>query len=152
MLRACTSLLSGFLFLLTAAAGEPGVKTEFIGGTLPGVAPRSTAWLDMTGSEALKFSSGQTGFEIPYRRIDTLEYGQRVSRRYAEAIILSPILLLSKSRKHFVTIGYEDASGQHQALVFQVGKGDIRTVLAGLETRSGRKVVFQDDEARKAGQ
>ena len=153
MFRASVAaLLGGLLFLSPAMAGEPGVKTEFVGGTLAGIAPRSTARLELTGSETLKFSVGKTELEISYRKIDTLEYGQHVSRRYAEAVLLSPILLLSKSRKHFVTLGYEDAAGQHQALVFRVEKGDIRGVLASLETRSGRKVVYQDDEARKAGQ
>jgi hypothetical protein len=152
MSRACKTLLSGALFLLAAAAGGIGVKTEFVGGTLPNVAPKSTGRLDLTGAETLKFSSAKFELEIAYRKVDSLEYGQHVSRRYAEAILLSPILLLSKSRKHFVTLGYEDAAGQHQALVFRVDKGDIRSVLASLETRSGRKVVFQDDDARKAGQ
>jgi hypothetical protein len=152
MFRACVTLLSGSLFLFAAAAGETGIKTELVGGTLPDLTPRSTARLDLTGSDALKFSSGKMEFAIPYRKIDSVEYGQHVSRRYAEAILLSPILLLSKSRKHFVTLGYEDAAGQHQALVFRVEKGDIRGLLAGLETKSGRKVTYQDDEARKAGQ
>jgi hypothetical protein len=58
-------------------------------------------------------------------------------------------LLLSKSRKHFVTLGYTGSEGQQQALVFQVEKGDIRTVLASLEARTGRRIEYQDDEARK---
>jgi len=32
-----------------------------------------------------------------------------------------------------------------------VEKGDIRLVLAGLEARTGRRVEFQDEEARKTG-
>jgi len=36
--------------------------------------------------------------------------------------------------------------------VFRIEKGDIRSVLAGLEARSGRRVEYQDDDARKAGQ
>ena len=128
------------------------MKTEFIGGTLPGVQPKSAAWLNLTDAESLAFKSGKSELRIPYRRIGTLEYGQNVSRRYAEAILFSPLLLLSKSRKHFVTIGYEDADGRQQALVFRVEKGDIRAVMAGLEARSGRRFTFQDDEARKAGQ
>jgi hypothetical protein len=145
-------ILSVLLLGLIAAAGEPGLKTEFIGGTLPGVPPRSAARLDLTGSDALKFTAKNAAMTIPYRRIEMLEYGQNVSRRIAEAVLLSPLLLLSKSRKHFVTIGYEDEAGQHQALVFRVEKGDIRAVMAGLEARTGRRFVFQDDEARKAGQ
>jgi hypothetical protein len=152
VIHRCALLSIVILFPLAANAGEPGLKTQFIGGTLPGVSPRSTARLDLTGADMLRFSSGNTSLQIPYRRVDTLEYGQNVSRRYAEAVLISPILLLSKSRKHFVTIGYQDIDGRRQALVFRVDKGDIRTVMAGLEARSGRKFTFQDDEARKAGQ
>jgi len=152
MIRACVLLLAGILMPLVAAAGGPGLKTQFIGGTLPGVQPKSTVWLNLTNPESLRFSSGEIELQIPYRKIGTLEYGQNVSRRYAEAVLLSPLFLLSKSRKHFVTIGYEDAEGRQQALVFRVDKGDIRTVMAGLEAHSGRRFTFQDDEARKAGQ
>jgi hypothetical protein len=152
VIHRCALLSIVILFPLAATAGESGLKAQFIGGTLPGVSPRSTARLNLTGAEMLRFSSGNISLEIPYRRVETLEYGQNVSRRYAEAVLISPILLLSKSRKHFVTIGYQDIDGQRQALVFRVDKGDIRTVMAGLEARSGRRFTFQDDEARKAGQ
>ena len=151
MTRSRMALPIVLLIPLVATAAEPGLKTEFIGGTLPGVHSRSTARLDLTQAESLRFSAGKTELNIPYRRIGTLEYGQSVSRRYAEAVLISPLLLLSKSRKHFVTIGYEDADGQRQALVFRVDKGDIRTVMAGLEARTGRRVEYQDDEARKGG-
>jgi len=130
-------------------AAEPGVKAQFMGGTLAGVSGKSSARLDLTSAEALVFRCGQTELRIPYQKIDTLEYGQTVSRRYAAAVLISPVLLLSKSRKHFVTIGYLDGEGQQQALVFRVEKGDIRWVLASLEARTGRRVDYQDDEARK---
>ncbi|HMD70947.1 MAG TPA: hypothetical protein VKF41_06360 [Bryobacteraceae bacterium] len=152
MIRAFMVSLIVLLICSTAKAGEAGLKTQFIGGTLPGVHARSTARLDLTQTDSLRFSAGRTELSIPYRKIDTLEYGQNVSRRVALAVAISPLLLLSKSRQHFVTIGYEDAEGQRQALVFRVGKGDIRTVMAGLEARTGQRFTFLDDEARKAGQ
>ena len=136
---------------LALAAADAGVKAEYIGGTVPGVAARSSARLDLTASDALRFRCGSADLSIDYRKINTLEYGQTVSRRYAEAILISPLLLLSKSRKHFVTVGYVDRAGNQQALVFRVGKGDIRMVLASLEARTGRRVEFLDDEARKSG-
>jgi hypothetical protein len=68
-----------------------------------------------------------------------------------EAVLISPVLLLAKSRRHFVTIGYLDEAGKQQALVFRVEKGDIRSVLASLEARTGRRIEYQDNEARKAG-
>jgi hypothetical protein len=144
-----------FLLLLTipvlAVAGQPGVKAQFIGGTLAGVKAKSGARLDLTAPDTLHFQCGTTDLRIDYAKVNTLEYGQNVSRRYAAAILISPLLLLSKSRRHYVTLGYVDDGGNQQALVFRVEKGDIRTVLASLEARTGRRIEYQDDEARKSG-
>jgi len=139
------------LIALSASAAEPGFDAQFVGGTVPGVAAKSKGHLDLSGTEALVLRGRETEIRIDYRKINTLEYGQNVSRRYAEAILISPVLLLSKSRKHFVTVGYQDEAGLQQALVLRVNKGDIRTVLASLEARTGRRVEYQDSEARKAG-
>lgn len=136
---------------LVLAAGEPGVKTQFIGGTVAGVKAKSDARLDLTGAESLAVRFDNSALRVDYRKINTLEYGQSVSRRYAAAILISPVLLLSKSRRHYVTIGYVDETGAQQALVIRVHKGDIRTVLASLEARTGRRVEYTDDEARKSG-
>jgi hypothetical protein len=134
-----------------AGAGNPGVKAQFIGGTLSGVKAKSGARLDLTATGTLHFQCGATDLHIDYKKVNTLEYGQNVSRRYAAAILISPLLLLSKSRRHYVTLGYVDDAGNQQALVFRVEKGDIRMVLASLEARTGRRIEYQDDEARKSG-
>ncbi len=44
--------------------------------------------------------------------------------------------------------GAED--GKQQAMVFRVDKNSIRSTLAGLEARTGLKVQYQDEQARKA--
>ncbi len=80
-----------------------------------------------------------------------MEYGQTVGRRLDLAIIISPAFLLVKKRKHFLTVGYTDDEGKQQALVFRVDKNDIRATLASLEARTGQRVQYQDEEARKAG-
>jgi len=143
-------LVSGLALSLAVTAAEPGVKAQFVGGTLPGVSPKTEARLDLTGSDALVFQCRGLDLRIAYQRINTVEYGQTVSRRYAAAILVSPVLLLSKSHKHFITVGYVDLEGRQQALVFRVEKGDIRAVLAGLEARTGRRIEYLDAEARKA--
>src|SRR5262245_17070669 len=99
-----------------ALAGSPGVRTQLIGGTLP-MRAKSDIRLDLTASDALVFHYGKAETRVPYPRINTLEYGQNVSRRYAAAVLVSPVLLLSKTRKHYLTIGYTDARDQQQALV-----------------------------------
>jgi hypothetical protein len=147
-----SSVAAGCLVLvLSLAAAEPGVRVQVAGGTVSAIAVKATMRLDLTGPDSLLFRFGKSELGIAYRKINTVEYGQNVSRRYAAAVLISPVLLLSKSRKHFITIGYVDANGQQQALVIRVEKGDIRSVLTGLEARTGRRVEYQDGEARKAG-
>ena len=142
-------VLGGLLLALIALAGQPGYRAQFVGGTLPGIPLKASTRLSLTSSEELILNSGASEFRIPYGKINSVEYGQNVSRRYAAAVLISPVLLMSKSRKHFVTVGYEDAEGKQQALVFRVDKGDIRSVLASLEARTGRRIEYQDNEARK---
>ncbi len=143
--------LGCFILALPLAAVEPGIKAQFVGGTVNGIGLKTNFRLDLTGADTLLVHLGNTDLGITYQKINTVEYGQNVSRRYAAAVLISPLLLLSKSRKHFVTIGYVDQEGKQQALVFRVEKGDIRSVLASLEARTGRRIEYQDSEARKAG-
>lgn len=139
------------LLAIPLLAVRPGIKVQFVGGTQTGLAGKATLHLDLTNAETLLVHTDKAEFGVAYQKINTVEYGQNVSRRYAAAVLISPVLLLSKSRKHFVTIGYVDEAGKQQALVFRVEKGDIRSLLASLEARTGRRVEFQDSEARKAG-
>lgn len=143
------------LFLLLAAAtvwaGSIGGRAEYIGGTSAVLADKAGGRLNTTSEMALRFETKSKTVEIPYERIHSLEYGQKVDRRYVSAVLISPLFLLAKSRKHFLTVGYNDAEGRSQALIFRVEKSDVRRVLVSLEARTGRKVTFQDEEARKAG-
>lgn len=132
-------------------AGDPGLRADFVGGTVAAMAGKSDMRIDLTQDGVLLLRLKSSTLEIPYEKIHMIEYGQRVNRRYAAALVVSPILLLSKSRKHFVTVGYTDDKGDEQALVFRIHKDDVRTVLVGLEAKTGRKVEYQDDEARRSG-
>jgi hypothetical protein len=59
-------------------------------------------------------------------------------------------MLFSKKRKHFVAICYSDEAGKEQVAVFEVSKDIIRTTLPILEARSGKKIEYQDEEAKKS--
>jgi hypothetical protein len=139
------SLLAAVLLLAAAAD-----RVEHAGGTVAGV-PRGRGAMDLTDGRALIYRAGAFELRIAYDSVNQLEYGQQVSRRYGMAVVVSPLLLLSKKRQHFLTVGYKDETGAQQALVFKVDKRCVRAVLAGLEARTGRRVEYQDIEARKAG-
>lgn len=137
------------LVVVLAFAGEHGAKVEYLGGTLPKVEPGQGLRLVALDASDLEITAKKQAFRVPYANINQLEYGQKIGRNLLPAIVISPLFLLSKTRKHFLTVGYTDDAGSQQALVVRLDKGDVRAVLATLEARTGRRVVYLDDEARK---
>lgn len=139
---ACAALLS---------AAVNGERVSYVGGTVAGVHSHSDAEIDVRDASALSLRIKDKAISIAWNDVTTIEYGLHVDRRYVEALLISPLFLIAKKRSHFVTIGYTDSDGQHQAVVLEVGKGNIRQLLVSLEAKTGRRVEYQDDEARKAG-
>jgi hypothetical protein len=132
-----------------AACAESHV--EYIGGTAAKINAGTSGAIAVNDTQYFAFYSRKSNVRVAYDRINLLEYGQTVGRRLDLAIIISPAFLLVKKRKHFLTVGYTDEDGKQQALVFRVDKNDIRATLASLEARTGQRVQYQDEEARKAG-
>jgi hypothetical protein len=132
-------------------AGHSGSHAEYIGGTRPDIPTNNSGDIQVTDRVYFIFSSKHTQIRVPYERINLLEYGQKVDRRYIAAVVISPLFLLAKKREHFLTVGFQDDDGQQQAMVFRVDKNDIRLTLVALEARTGQQVQFQDEEARIAG-
>lgn len=126
-------------------------KAMYVGGTA-NVAPKSEGILATNDEAKLMFIAEKGGgmVEIPWKRIDEAEYGQKVGRRVKTAIFLTPLALFSKGRKHYLTISYKDKKDEMQSAVFELGKELVRTTLTVVETRSGRKITYQDEEAAKS--
>jgi hypothetical protein len=144
-------LIAALSLLIQASAAEYGGKVEYVGGTVSEVEHGPKGRLLTVNSRYLVYESKQVHYLIPWESINLLEYGQKVSRRLAMAVLISPVLALSKSRKHFLTIGFEATDGNQQALVFRVHKSHIRSLLVSLEMKADLPIEYQDDEARKAG-
>ncbi len=136
---------------ILAATLHAQSRAEYVGGTVAGIESGASGSIDVTDAHYLAFYTKKAQVRVPYDHIESLEYGQKVDRRVLLAIAISPVFLLTKKRKHFLTVGYTDADGNHQAMVFRVDKNDIRATLVSLEARTGLRIEYQDDEARKAG-
>jgi len=139
-------LLAAALAVCVNAQG----RVEYVGGTAS-IESGASGSIEVTDEHYFAFYTKKTQVRVPYTRINLLEYGQKVDRRLLMAVVISPMFLLSKKRKHFLSVGFVDDQGNHQALVFRVDKNDIRATLVSLEARTGLRVQYQDEEARKAG-
>lgn len=152
MKRSISFLLVCLLaFDLAAVAGLGSDKTAYIGGTENQINDGTEGESSAKDEKVFVFESKGLKLEIPYDQVNDLEYGQKAGRRVGLALTISPWLLLSKKRKHFLTIGWKDAQDKQHAAVLELGKSVVRTTIATLEARTGKKVEYQDDEARKSG-
>jgi hypothetical protein len=138
-----------FLVACLPAAQPGGARAYMVGTTVHGFPAKCDVRVDMTGDGEMLFVTHSLTLHVPYDRVTTLEYGQHVGQRFVEAILLSPLFLLSKTRKHFLSVFYTDSNGREQALVLQVDKGDVRAMLPELEAKTGRRVEYTDDDARR---
>jgi hypothetical protein len=121
----------------------------YVGGTQRGIPEKTEGQMDFAGPDAARFVAKMGEIAIPYQRITSLEYGQKAGRRVGVALAISPVALFSKKRKHYLTIGYTDAAGAKQGVVLELAKGTVHDVVAALEGRSGKKVEFESDDAKK---
>jgi hypothetical protein len=144
---------TGLILLLVSALawGSQGGHAEYVGGTIAEIPGGCAGHVETMDQQFFVFYARKASWRVPYERINLLEYGQKVDRRLLTAVLISPLFLLAKKRVHFLTVGYEDEQGRQQAMVFKVEKNDIRAMLVSLEARTGCKVKYQDNEARKTG-
>lgn len=150
MRTACFSAIGCVLFVATLAAVD-SEKAVYMGGTITTVKAKAEGTFATTHPELAQFATKKDGtLDIPYKAIKELEYGQKVGRRVKTGILVSPLALFSKARAHYLTITYTDDGAAEQAVVFELGKNIVRTTLKVLETRSGKPIIFQDEEAKKS--
>jgi hypothetical protein len=139
------------LFCLALGARGLGEHAEYVGGTITQIPTGCHGTVQATDERFFVFYSGKAIWRVPYEKINLVEYGEKVDRRYIAAVLISPLFLLAKKRQHFLTVGYSDEEDRQQAMIFKIGKDDIRATLVVLEARTGRKVEYQDEDARKSG-
>ena len=150
MNKLVSSILIITFCAVSVSAGLGSKKTKYVGGTITalkeGVEGISSA-KDETNF-IFDYKGGQ--FKIPFDKITELEYGQKAGRRVAVAILVTPLALFSKKRKHYLTITYTDDAGKEQVGVFEFGKDVVRVNLASMQARTGKEIQYQDEEARKS--
>jgi hypothetical protein len=137
----------GFFFVLTCAASVHDNEILYLGGSVGPVPGGTKGRFDILDKNSIIFNSTNSSLSIPYRQITRLGYGEKVSRRILEAIVISPWFIFSKRHQHFVTIQFSSDSGTNKAAVFEIGKDNCFSVVAVLENRTGLKFEFDSRQA-----
>jgi hypothetical protein len=143
----CLLLITSF-----AVAGIGTHEAMYVGGTLSDMKEKTEGKPQLADQGFVFEHHKKEKLEIPYGQINSLEYGQKAGRRVGVALAVSPLFLFSHKRRHFLTVGFVDSNGKQQAAVFELGKSVIGPTLRGLEAKTGKKVDYEDAEARKSAE
>ena len=142
-------LMAAFIWLPLAEASVTSGEVMYVGGTIAGLPEGAMGKLNTASDKVLVFESPKGRFAIPYENVTSLEYGQKAGRRLGVALTLTLWALLSKKRKHFLTIGYTDENEKPQGVVLEIPKGTAKSFITIIEVRSGKKVEYESEEAKK---
>jgi hypothetical protein len=133
----------------SAIASTNGFKVTYDGGSVPEKAGASV-YLYIEENQARLVKDGIALATIPASAVTEISYGQDVHRRVGTAIGLAVVslgigalMLLSKSKKHFVGITWVDGE-KKGGFVMQCDKNDYRGILLGLEGVTGKKAIDSD--------
>jgi hypothetical protein len=145
------SLLLCAVMIAPAFAGTTDYKALYRGGSVPDLKTNQEAKLVLSRPDVLVFGK----LQVPYDKIQSVEYGQKAGRRVgaaiATAILVSPVglfLLFSKKRNHIVSLTWTNAEGKSDGAVFEINKDAIRSTLKILEVKTGKEIIYESPEAR----
>jgi hypothetical protein len=139
-------VLAGAFFWPAGCFGQNKfAQAEYIRGAATGQkkgeAVKGTLSFDAAKKEIVFFDAKNTTvLSIPYASLKSMLYEKTATPRYTAAVLISPLFLFSKSKRHFLTFQYTDAGGAGQYAVIHLDKGNAREALAAAEAETGKKV------------
>jgi hypothetical protein len=99
------------------------------------------------GEKEFLFTSKDGNLNIPYEQVTRLEYGMKSHMTMGYSVLTG--IHPKKAKDYLLTIEYNDTDQKPQSVMFKLGKDKIWTTLLNLQTKSGKKIEFGDEKARK---
>jgi hypothetical protein len=117
-------------FLKSPAPGQK--KGEAVKGTLNFDTNRKAIlFLDKHGAESL---------DIKYDSVKNLLYERTAKPRYTEGLLIAWPLMFTKSKKHYLTLQYEEPAGTGHYAIVHLDKSNYQEILATIEAQTGKRV------------
>lgn len=123
------------LVAVAPAAAVDKDKAEYVSGPYDAIEVGTEGALSAAADKLIFVAGGAGGLiEIPWPRVLDVEYSQTRTG-------------LFRTRHHFVSFVFRDEGDAERRLMLELGKDIILEVLDSSEERTGRRVVYRDDEA-----
>jgi hypothetical protein len=69
-----------------------------------------------------------------------MQYEKTNQPRYVAAVVISPAFLLTRSKKHYLTIEYNDPSGEAHSVIVRLNKKNARAAVATATAQTSKSV------------
>jgi hypothetical protein len=134
------------VFATESIAAERFVCAEYFAATPAGqkkaeAGVRGTLIFDPS-SKKVEFLNpkGAPAFSINYDAIHAMQYERTAQARYVAAVLISPVFLLTRSKKHYLTIEYNDQSGETHFVIVRLDKKNAREAVATATAQTSKRV------------
>ncbi len=132
--------------LLLLAAGlvwaQNSTDAMYLKGRVKELPRKKLGKLDVSDTEVLQFTWQKGTWKVPFAHIKTVYVS--LSRQ--------PEVLWGKKRKLLLSLTLTDEQGRNRNCVFFLPRGSTREFIRELETKTGRGVIYESTEARKAAE
>jgi hypothetical protein len=85
-------------------------------------------------------------FSIANQSIKSILYERTAHPRYVEGILIAWPLLLTKTKKHWLTVQYTDPAGTGQFVIVRMDKNNYRQILAAAESQTGKTIQRAEED------
>ena len=100
--------------------------------------------------------------QIPFEAIENVTYGYSKNHRWEEgsqvmifpvpnpiSVIIGGLVMLSKEKKHWLYVDYNDPAGVSTELVLRLDKSEYQRVLAAVKAQTGKDVEMLPEEGKE---
>jgi|GEM_PF-2307610 len=95
---------------------------------------------------SVRFEKGDSEyFSLSPKALTEIFYSRVSGRRIKTAMVVSPLLLLTKGHKHYLTMSFNDGEDAVGAVEFQLHKSNYRGVLRALEQATGLRAKYDQE-------
>jgi hypothetical protein len=83
---------------------------------------------------------GAPAFSINYDAVHAMQHEKTSQPRYVAAVAISPAFLLTRSKKHYLTIEYNDPAGEAHSVIVRLNKKHARAAVATATAQTSKSM------------
>ncbi|HUA86696.1 MAG TPA: hypothetical protein VMB85_22710 [Bryobacteraceae bacterium] len=139
------------LVLCGAAGAAPQSQTTtYVDGNLAGITPKTGGTLAFDDAKTMHLSTGTTTVEIPYAGVTHAELGAVQENTHQSFFKVWDRFKSHRTETQLLIVNFTDDQGQDRTMTLELERSAAQSVIAELETRTGKTFVAKEDSKAAA--